>query len=792
MPFIGRTKNAIIRTQRFVADGLHKIYDLEFIPISDNQLSVYIDGVYLNDQDFVFKHPNRIILSDFPSDGAEVIIQALKASDFQSTRYKKYIANGTQRIFDCGFIPPNENSIIVTKNGDLLQDKDYILSGNKVIITQMPSNGQEIEIRGIYDVIDPSGVALASNNLSIQRTRVTADGYQNIFPMHQKNDNENNLLIFRGGTNASVMSNHHEYAIVNDYKYVHDVILDEGLPIEFRGLKGTTYSNLNRRCLMTESINGIPATINGTPIASGTSGYTTGNNLEARGGSGQGMRVNITATGGVVTGVSINTNLGGGEFAYGYQNSEVLTIIQSGSTNDATFQITAVTNQNGQRYFDVNNHVWDTTNDRYQKETTYALSADEADLIVSVDGIIQPFDEYTVLSADFNEGSGASNQIVDLGDHIGVDDNASFVEIRDAQELVGNDDSVLVGDTVIERCVWSSNGTTNQFTTASGYALRHGTFSTISADAANKYKFLVVVEGIIQDNETWSISGNTLTLGGNPGSSDQSVTVDLIYFSGLTQATHKIQDCRQVVMTGNAANGLGDHKFVRLVDEATGTIELHPSSDSTIIVWIDGVYQNDKSYFVIGNKLCFFDEAPRYGSIINAKMLRGTEVVAANRRKSFLRGDGSSTQFTLPFTSTTTPDDFGVIVTKNGKVLRDSEYAVDGTTITFNTPPATDSFIEVQGIFDITTYSGTSSETDLETKKVQFECNGLQQIFDLGELVFEKYSFGTVQDTYNEQKLMVFLEGELQGPTKYLIIGNKLYLTTIPVSGTILEVVRFI
>ena len=57
MPYIGRTKSNNIRTQRFLGDGVRKIFAIEFIPVSDNQLSVYIDGVYLNDQDFVFKHP---------------------------------------------------------------------------------------------------------------------------------------------------------------------------------------------------------------------------------------------------------------------------------------------------------------------------------------------------------------------------------------------------------------------------------------------------------------------------------------------------------------------------------------------------------------------------------------------------------------------------------------------------------------------------------------------------------------------------------------------------------------
>ena len=101
------------------------------------------------------------------------------------------------------------------------------------------------------------------------------------------------------------------------------------------------------------------------------------------------------------------------------------------------------------------------------------------------------------------------------------------------------------------------------------------------------------------------------------------------------------------------------------------------------------------------------------------------------------------------------------------KVLREEEYALSGTTLTFNTAPSQDAFIEVQGIFDITTFTGTSSETDLETRKLIFTCNGSQQIFDLGDLVFEKHSFGTVQDTYNEQKLLVYLEGIARPDTVY-------------------------
>lgn len=797
MPYIGRTKDVKVRQQKFIGDGVRKIFTLRWIPLSDNQLQVYMSGIYLNDKDYVYKHPNKILFSDAPDDGVEVIVSGLKTADFQSVRHMNYVADGAQRIFDCGFIPPEENAILVTVNGDVMQDRDFVLQGHKVILNNTPSPNAIVEIRGIHDVIDPSGNVLASNNLSIQRTRTIADGMQNIHCIHQKPANENNLITTYG-TSAydGKVSNQTEYALINEYKFVNYTPIQEGTQVEFRGLTGSAYTNLNRRVMMSKNQNGIPASINLT--AGGTSGYSN-DTVRAIGGSGTEVYVTITTTGGVVTGVALPSSgwqQVANYFATGFNNSETLTLQQNGSTNDATIQITSITDNNGQRYYDINNYIYDALKNQWTGDTTYQLPADEQKLLVTVDGIVQPYNQYTVLQSKF-EGFDSSviNNVVDIGTVIGVNDQASLIEIRDISKLISNADAVIDADTGVERIVWTTQGASAAFNITTGYDARTSDFSTaFNGDTANKQKFMVIVNGIIQDVDTWTLTTNTLTIGDTVGHTDDAVTgahvrVELIYFTGLDSSC---QDAKQYDMTGNFNTGAGDHKFVRINDRATGNIELHPDSDSTALVVVDGVLQNDNSYFFIGNKLCFFDEAPDPGSIINVKMLKCSEVSATNRRKAFLRGNGSATVFTLPFQSTTTPDDFGVMVSVNGKMIRDDQYSLDGFNLTFNVAPSNDAFIEVMGIFDTTTYLGTSSDTDLETKKLYIKCDGEQQIFDLQELIFEKHSYGTVQDTYNEQKLLVFLEGELKNQHEYIIVGNKLYLTDIPVVNTVLEVVRFI
>ena len=796
MPYIGRTKDVKSRQQKFIGDGTRKIFTLDWIPLSDNQLQVFMSGIYLNDKDFVYKHPNKILFSDAPDDGVEIIVQGLKVADFQSTRHKMYKANGSQRIFDCGFIPPEENAIMVTVNGDVMQDRDFVLQGHKVILNNIPSINSIVEIRGLHDVIDPSGNVQASNSLSIQRTRAVADGLQNIFTIHQKPAAENNLITMYG-TSAydGKVSNQNEYALINEYKYVHNSVINEGTLMEFRGLTGSKYSNLNRRVVYSRNQNGIPASI--ALASAGTSGYTA-STVRAIGGSGTEVYVTITVNGsGQVTGVSLPSSgfqQVANYFATGFNTSETLTL--QGGTNDATITVSTVTNNNGQRYFDINNYNYDQMTNAWTADTSYVLPAEEEKLLVTVDGIVQPYNQYTVLATQFQGYDGSViNNVVDLGTVILNNDQASTIEIRDISKLISNADAVIDADTAIQRIVWTTQGASAAFNVTTGYDVRTSDFATaFNSDTANKQKFMVIVNGIVQDVDSWSLSSNTLTLGAAVGHADDATTgaavrVEMIYFTGLDSS---VQDCAQIDMTGDAPNGVGDHKFVRCVDKATSLKELHPDSDSTAIVVVDGVLQNDNSYFFIGNKLCFFDEAPDPGSIINVKMLKCTEVAGTNRRKAFLRGNGSATVFTLPFSSTTTPDDFGVMISVNGKIIRDDQFSLNGTTLTFDSAPTNDAFIEVMGIFDTTTYTGSSSDTNLETKKLTFICDGVQQIFDLHELVFEKHAYGTVQDTYNEQKLLVYLNGELKGQTDYIIVGNKLYMTTIPVLDNQLEVVRFI
>ena len=78
----------------------------------------------------------------------------------------------------------------------------------------------------------------------------------------------------------------------------------------------------------------------------GTSGYSVANGLSTTGGSGTGLEVNITsATGGVINiGTIPSPGILIGTAPLGYQVGDTFTILQTGSSNDATAQITGYNN----------------------------------------------------------------------------------------------------------------------------------------------------------------------------------------------------------------------------------------------------------------------------------------------------------------------------------------------------------------------------------------------------------------------------------------------------------------
>ena len=123
--------------------------------------------------------------------------------------------------------------------------------------------------------------------------------------------------------------------------------------------------------------------------------------------------------------------------------------------------------------------------------------------------------------------------------------------------------------------------------------------------------------------------------------------------------------------------------------DVTLTLSAAPDSEADVIVFIDGVFQNQDSYNVSGTTLTF-DTAPVSGRYVRAYTIKQA-VSGTNLTHNAFSGDGSDTTFTL---SIAPVHENNTQVYIDGVYQFKGTYSVSGTTLTFSTAPPNGTAIE--------------------------------------------------------------------------------------------------
>jgi len=119
------------------------------------------------------------------------------------------------------------------------------------------------------------------------------------------------------------------------------------------------------------------------------------------------------------------------------------------------------------------------------------------------------------------------------------------------------------------------------------------------------------------------------------------------------------------------------------------TLSQSPNSEDNLIVFIEGVFQNQGDYALSGTTLTF-DEAPATGRKIVAYHVKAA-VSGANLNHDQFTASGSAA-FTL---SITPINENNTQVFIDGVYQQKTDYSVSGTTLTFDTAPASGAIVEV-------------------------------------------------------------------------------------------------
>jgi len=196
--------------------------------------------------------------------------------------------------------------------------------------------------------------------------------------------------------------------------------------------------------------------------------------------------------------------------------------------------------------------------------------------------------------------------------------------------------------------------------TGDGSTTAFNTGTTINAESLT----WVFVDGVYQEKGTYSTSGSTVTFSTAPPS---GTSVEINNLSNVTTGG---------AFNHNAYNGDGS--------TTDFTLSKAPGSDTDLIVFIDGVYQNSDAFNVSSTTLSF-DTAPANGTKVIAYTIGGV-VMGKTMVVDTFDGDNSTTAFTLsmdPINEENTQVYVGGVYQPKGT------YSLSGTTLTFSEAPPT-------------------------------------------------------------------------------------------------------
>ena len=185
---------------------------------------------------------------------------------------------------------------------------------------------------------------------------------------------------------------------------------------------------------------------------------------------------------------------------------------------------------------------------------------------------------------------------------------------------------------------------------------------------------------------------------------------------------------------GGSGTNMDTNIFTGDGSDTTFTLSTAPDTENNLMVFVDGVFQAQNVYSVSGTTLTFAT-APANGRVITVYHST-TTVGGSNNTINTMTGDNSDTTLTL---SVAPVHENNVQVYFDGVYQSNSNYAIDGTTLTFSTAPATG--VLVEAITNTNTSSTTAnqlidadSDTKIQVEEssdediIRFDIAGTEQI----------------------------------------------------------------
>ena len=159
-----------METNNFTGDGSTTAFTLSSTVASEDNLIVFIEGIYQNKGDYVASG-TTLTFTTAPVNGRRIVVQHIKSSVAgNSTLYTSLSGDGSTTAFTLSGAPGHENNTQVFMDGVYQQKDSYIVNGTTLTFDAAPANGSSIEVMSFAQTtINQPGsntVSVAELNLS--------------------------------------------------------------------------------------------------------------------------------------------------------------------------------------------------------------------------------------------------------------------------------------------------------------------------------------------------------------------------------------------------------------------------------------------------------------------------------------------------------------------------------------------------------------------------------------------------------------------------------------------------
>ena len=239
------------------------------------------------------------------------------------------------------------------------------------------------------------------------------------------------------------------------------------------------------------------------------------------------------------------------------------------------------------------------------------------------------------------------------------------------------------GTLTVEKNEYTGDGTTVAF--------------TLSSPVQSESQTQVYIDGVYQSKANYTTSGSVITFSEAP---ELGTDIEVIHLLSVSA----------VVKTDEF---LGDGAT------ASYTLSESISSENNTQVYFDGVYQSKSTYTTLNNVITFSENVPN-GVAIEVVHLKAVDISSLNSNQ--LVGDGTTTDFTLTQAVDSKDKSFVFI---QGVYQEKSTYTLDGTTLSFNTPPQNGYTIEVITFASVTVDGGSGIQNGTTAERPDSPTEGL-------------------------------------------------------------------